>query len=186
MIKRTLCSVLAQIRNASIGERSISDAITCKNWTRKSSPCKRWMYCMAGMWLALTAWCPTGHAQTSNQAPASAEEVKQLREVVQSLLTRVTDLESQLKLQQASTAGSINRGDFVAMDAKAPVMATATISPVTVNSVGEEAATNSSASRPTPNTSLEGAKEQASTGEQSNPGFLHGATLNFLVDEYYA
>jgi hypothetical protein len=49
-----------------------------------------------GMCLALVGWCPAGRAQAGNPAPASAEEVKQLREVVESLLTRVTELENEL------------------------------------------------------------------------------------------
>src|SRR5271155_4512304 len=64
---------------------------------------------MVGMCLALLAWCPAGRAQTDNQAPASAEEVKQLRGVVESLLTRVTELENELKQRQALPAEGIAR-----------------------------------------------------------------------------
>ncbi len=55
----------------------------------------RW-YAM-GICGALLAWCPAGRAQSNDAAPASAEEVKQLRDVVQSLLVRVTELEKELK-----------------------------------------------------------------------------------------
>src|SRR5260221_13318280 len=56
-----------------------------------------------GMCLALLAWCPLGRAQARAQAPASAEEVRQLREVVQGLVTRVAELESELKQRQPSS-----------------------------------------------------------------------------------
>ena len=43
-----------------------------------------------GMCLALLAWCPSSRAQANNPAPASAEEVKQLREYTsnQAILAR--------------------------------------------------------------------------------------------------
>src|ERR1700735_559470 len=61
----------------------------------------------AGACLALLAWCPAGRAQANSAAPASAEEVKQLREVVQSSLTRVTELESELKQRQSPSNARI-------------------------------------------------------------------------------
>src|SRR6202040_2880508 len=70
--------------------------------------------CVAGMWLAMLPWCPASWAQASNQAPATAEEVKQLRDVVQSLLTRVTELENELKQRQASPTARMERDAFVA------------------------------------------------------------------------
>ena len=62
-----------------------------------------------GICFAILAWCPAGRAQTNNPAPASAEEVEQLREVVQSLLTRVTELEKELKERHPAAAATTER-----------------------------------------------------------------------------
>lgn len=124
-----------------------------------------------GICLALLGWCSPGLAQDSNSAPASAAEVKELREVVQSLLTRVTDLENQLKQQRAASAGGIKKEDLVASTGPA---------------AGGVAATGSPELATSPGASPETGKLQASAEERGNFGFLHGATLNFLVDEYYA
>src|SRR5580704_11393858 len=70
--------------------------------------------CVAGMCLALLPWCPTSRAQAGNRAPASAEEVKQLRDVVQSLLTRVTELENEVKQRQPASAERTERDASVA------------------------------------------------------------------------
>src|ERR1700730_4361341 len=78
-----------------------------------------------GIFLVLLAWCPPGRAQASNLAPASAEEVKQLRAVVQSLLTRVTELENELKQRQASSTERTERNHTDAV--AAPTAATATV-----------------------------------------------------------
>src|SRR5580692_9833390 len=75
---------------------------------------KKSLRCTAGMCLALLAWCPAGRAQTGNPAPASAEEVKQLRDVVQSLLTRVTELENEVKQRQPASAERTERDASVA------------------------------------------------------------------------
>lgn len=127
-------------------------------------------YTMA-MCLALLAWCPPGRAQANAPAPASAEEVKQLREVVQGLLTRVTELESEVKqLRATSTAkAESNYTDSAAASAAAPTTATA-----------------ASATAPAPSTSVETAKEQLVAGDRQILDYLHGATLNFALDEYYA
>lgn len=120
-----------------------------------------------GICLALLAWCPPGHAQANTSAPASAEEVKQLREVVQSLMARVTELESALKQRQSSsTAGNeSNPAESTAAPATSAVTATAALVPVA---------------------SIEAAKEQIIAGDRGILDYLHGATLNFAMDEYYA
>lgn len=120
-----------------------------------------------GMFLALLAWCPPGRAQAKNQAPASAEEVKQLREVVQSLLTRVTELENELKQRQPS---STERNPAVSI--AAPPAATATVK-------------TTPATAPAQSASLEAPEEQAIAGDRGILDYLHGATLNFALDEYY-
>src|SRR5258708_30633180 len=82
-----------------------------------------------GMFLALLAWCPPGRAQANNQAQASAEEDKQLREVVQSLLTRVTELENELKQRQHSSTERTERNHTdarAALPTAAPVTTTPT------------------------------------------------------------
>jgi hypothetical protein len=59
--------------------------------------------------LVLLAWCVPGRAQTINPATASAEDVKQLREVVQSLLIRVAELENQLKQRPSASTDGVER-----------------------------------------------------------------------------
>src|SRR6202521_1721583 len=123
-----------------------------------------------GMYAALLAWCPPGRAQTSQQAPASAEEVKQLREVVQSLLTRVTELEHELKQRQPASMERIERNPTISV--AAPPAAAATV-------------TTTSTSAPAQSASLEAAKEQAIAEDRSILDYLRGATLDFALDEYY-
>ena len=95
-------------------------------------------------------------AQTSNAKPASAEDVKQLREVVESLLTRVAYLENELKQQKASPSTED--------------MAAAAVAPVA------QAARNTSATDP---------KQQFTAADRPILDYLQGATLNFALDEYY-
>jgi hypothetical protein len=125
--------------------------------------------CMIGVCLALLAWCPPCGAQANNPAPASAEEVKQLREVVQSLLTRVTELENELKQRQSSSTGRTEKNptDSIAAHTGA---ATVTTSPVTA---------------PAQSAALNAPKEQAIAEDRGVLDYLHGATLNFALDEYY-
>jgi hypothetical protein len=123
-----------------------------------------------GMCLALLAWCPSGRAQANNQAPASAEEVKQLREVVQSLLTRVTELENELKQRQPASTERTERNPTVSIAPPPATLPTVTTTPAT-------AAAESA--------SLEAAREQAIAEDHRILDYLHGATLNFALDEYY-
>jgi hypothetical protein len=123
-----------------------------------------------GMCLALAAWCPAGRAQANAPAPASAEEVKQLREVVQGLQTRVTELESELKQRQISSTTKTG-GNPKDSNAESAATGTATATP---------------AAAPAPSASLETAKEQLIAGDRGILDYLHGATLNFALDEYYA
>ena len=125
--------------------------------------------CTMGMCLALAAWCPASRAQANAPAPASAEEVKQLREVVQSLLTRVSELESELKQRQTS---STKMGG--------------TPSDSNAASAAIGIATAASAATSPPTASLETSKEQLVAGDRGILDYLHGATLNFALDEYYA
>src|SRR6202795_391845 len=149
---------------------------------------KKSLHFMAGMCLALVAWCPAGRAQVGNQAPASAEEVKQLREVVQSLLTRVTELENELKQRQALPAERTERDTSVAGDGPAAGADSVTISPASTAAPGVRAATTLTAAAPTPGQSvaLEARKESANAVDRAILDYLHGATLNFALDEYYS
>ena len=180
MNKRTLHSVQTLTRNNSI-------------WTN-STRITAWR-CAIGICAALLGWCPTGRAQAQAdaQAPASAEEVKQLREVVQSLLVRVTELETELKQRERPGA---NREEFVAGGAPTTVADAAVIPPTTTAVAGGGAATTSSAATsPAPasavpglnkNTPQNAAVEQVTAEDKSILGYLHGSTLNLMLDEYYA
>jgi len=119
---------------------------------------------------ALLACCAPGRAQTSNPAPASAEEVKQLREVVQSLLTRVTELETELKQGQKSSPERAENSLAVSTPANANVAAAATTIPVAPL---------------TQTTSSVAPEEHLIAGDRAILDYLHGATLNFALDEYY-
>jgi len=125
-----------------------------------------------GICVAVMAWCPGLRAQTNSPAPApaSAEEVKQVREVVQSLLTRVTELESELKQRQ--TSSTTKAGEYP-NDSNAGAAATGTV-------------TAAPAAGAAPSASLETTKEQLIAGDRGILDYLHGATLNFAMDEYYA
>jgi len=124
-----------------------------------------------GIWLAVMAWCPGVRAQAKGPAPApaSAEEVKQLREVVGSLLTRVAELESELKQRQLP---SMTKTEENAIDSNAVPAATAN---ATATPAG-----------PAPSAALETTKEQLIVTDRGILDYLHGATLNFALDEYYA
>jgi len=122
------------------------------------------------LFFALLAWCPPSRAQASNPAPASAEEFKQLRELVQSLQTRVTDLENELKRRPtpAPERIEINSG----------VSATAPLNTAPAATVATTAA-------PVQSTSPDAPKEHAVAADRAILDYLHGATLNFALDEYY-
>jgi hypothetical protein len=138
--------------------------------------------CALGISLGLLAWCPVGRAQAGNQAPASAEEVKQLREVVQSLLTRVTQLENELKqrppvsTERLEPAGTLSNGG--------PSNAPASTYAPPVPEAEPAAALNAVA--PAQSASLEASKEQTNAVDRAILDYLHGATLNFALDEYYS
>jgi hypothetical protein len=108
--------------------------------------------------------------QASNPAPASAEDVKQLRELVQSLLTRVTELENELK--QRPPASTERAENNFAASVAAPLSAAPT-------------ATTTSAVAPAQSVSSYANKEQAVSPDRAILNYLHGATLNFALDEYY-
>jgi hypothetical protein len=79
----------------------------------RTPPCTCFLRSTALLCLAFLAWCPPGRTQASNPASASAEEFKQLRELVQSLQTHVTDLENELKQRQPSSTESAENNSTV-------------------------------------------------------------------------
>ena len=163
--------------------KQISNISRCRNF----SPVVLLRHTAVGV-LVLLAWCPAGRAQTGNQAPASAEEVKQLRDVVQSLLVRVADLENQLKQRNGASVESVQREDLETASARGngPIAAVASpaIAPAAASDGGNVAA-------PLAAKSLQGAppdtnKVQSGADAGGTPRFLSGATLNFALDEYYS
>lgn len=144
--------------------------------------------CVAGICVALLAWCPAGRAQAGNQSPASVEEVKQLRDVVQSLLTRVTELEKELKQRQALPIERMERDASFADGGPAANTDAVTTLPAFAPAAGVGPATMVAEIAPAPaqNASLEARKESAHAVDRAIPDFLHGATLNVALDEYYS
>jgi len=138
----------------------------------------------AGACLVLLAWCPVGRAQANSAAPASAEEVKQLREVVQSLLTRVTELESELKQRQSPSSAGITNSALVTSGGPSDGAEAAMTSPANTSSARGET-TTSTAIGPAQNAAVEPPKAQINAADRGILDYLHGATLNFAVDEYY-
>jgi hypothetical protein len=138
-----------------------------------------------GICAALLAWCPAGRAQANDAAPASAEEVKQLRDVVQSLLVRVTELEKELK--ERPPASTERMANSVPVAGAAPVANANTemSSPTAAAATPTGAAAVSPTLAPAQSASAEAPKEQAIAASPSKLDFLHGATLNFALDEYY-
>ena len=190
----TFSHYLTKVRTVLRGKTAIRDAAIRRPATRGySARCYVSRLCGAfGACLALTVWCPVGRGQknaetaapaaASASAPASAEEVQQLRETVQSLLARMSDLESQLKQQQVLTASYMKKEEVASSAVPASVTA-ASAAATTASTTGSGGASNAAAAAP--GAHAEPPKEQASAAEQGNLGFLHGATLNFLLDEYY-
>jgi hypothetical protein len=129
--------------------------------------------CTTGICIGLLASCPVGQAQVRHQPPASAEEVKQLRDVVQSLLTRVTELENELKRRQASPTERIQGDASVAGGGPATNADVVTILPPIAPPSPQSA-------------SLEAPKQSANAVDRAILDYLHGATLNFALDEYYS
>jgi hypothetical protein len=148
-------------------------------WKIANNRISRW-YAM-GICVALMAWCPAGRAQSNDAAPASAEEVKQLRDVVQSLLVRVTELEKELKERPPAATEKVASNAFLARDA-AVASPDGAASPTGV-AAGLAAVPPTVA--PAQSASAEAPKEQAIAANPSKLDFLHGATLNFALDEYY-
>src|SRR5271155_201399 len=143
-----------------------------------------WLSYAIGVFIALLAWCPVGRAQAQSATPASAEEVKQLREVVQSLLTRVTELESELKQRQPAAAESVERSAFVGGSLLTANADAATAS-LAAAPTGKVEATTATAKGPAQSASLEASKERINAADRGILDYMHGATLNFAVDEYY-
>jgi hypothetical protein len=139
---------------------------------------------MVGICLALLAWCPAGRAQAGNQAPASAEEVRQLRGVVESLLARVTELENELKQRRALPAEGIAGDASFRGGGPAASADVATTLPASTAAPGVGA--TATAAPPAQSASLETPKESANAVDRAILDYLHGATLNFALDEYYS
>jgi hypothetical protein len=144
------------------------------------------MRCVAGLCLALLPWCPASPAQAGNQAPASAEEVKQLRDVVENLLARVTELENELKQRQAVPTARTEKDSSV--DTPGPPAGTEAVpsSPAGASAFSAGTATSSAATTVRENAALETSKEQTNAIDRAILDYLHGATLNFALDEYYS
>jgi Putative beta-barrel porin-2, OmpL-like. bbp2 len=138
--------------------------------------------CRLGISLGLLAWCPSGRAQAGNQAPASAEEVKQLREVVQSLLTRVTQLENELKQRPPAFTARLEPGTSLSNGGPSNAASSTYTSPVPE---AEPAATLNVVA-PAQTASLEAPKEKTNAVDRAILDYLHGATLNFALDQYYS
>src|SRR5579872_263935 len=147
---------------------------------------KNSLHCVAGMCLAMLPWCPATRAQAGNPAPASAEEVKQLRDVVQSLLTRVTELENELKQRQVSTTERMERDAPAAAGGPSANTESVTSSPAPAPASSVPAPTPRAANAPVQSATLEAPKEQTNAVDRAILDYLHGATLNFALDEYYS
>jgi hypothetical protein len=125
-----------------------------------------------GICAALLAWGPAARAQASGAAPASAEEVRQLRDVVESLLIRVTELEKELKERPPAPTERIASSAFITRD-------------VPVAAADAAVAPAGTAAVPLPVAPAQSASAEAPKEQPSKLDFLHGATLNFELDEYY-
>jgi hypothetical protein len=147
---------------------------------------KNSLRCMAGMCLVLMAWCPSSPAQGGDQTPASAEDVQQLRDVVHSLLARVTELENELKRRQVSPAEKTARDASVPGSGPAASRDTMTNLPAAASDVAAAPTLAAVAPTSAQNTALEPARESANAVDRAILDYLHGATLNFALDEYYS
>ena len=155
-----------------------------------------------GVWIALMAWSPAGwgrdgdgatataarsataeSAREAAAAPATAAEVEELRAAVQSLMGRVTELEGELKRQRESSAERVEK-NFEATNS-APVAAPAATAPVATATTATPPVENLTAAA-APGATPGASKEQAVGEDRKNLDYLHGATLNFALDEYYA
>ena len=134
------------------------------------------------MFFAMLVCCPAGRAQAGSQAPASAEEVKQLREVVQSLLTRVTQLENELEQRPPAADARLEPAATLSNGGPSNAASAAYASPST--EAAPAATLNVAASAQ--GASLEASKGQNNAVDRAILDYLNGATLNFALDEYYS
>jgi hypothetical protein len=148
-------------------------------WKISKNKLSRW--CGMGVCAALLAWCPVGRAQASDGAPASAEEVKQLRDVVQNLLARVTELEKELKERPPAATERVANSTSIGSDV--PVGGP-NAAGVPTESAGGLAAVSPTAT-PSQSAAAGAAVQQMPAENHGGLDFLHGATLNFALDEYY-
>jgi hypothetical protein len=139
---------------------------------------KRLCLVISGSFVLLAS---AARAQMNDQAaPASATEVKQLREEVQNLLTRVEVLEKQLKQEKQPV--------FNEKIGSSTTVESASFSPNTAEKTSSSTAGDASAG----SSAVAGSTQTASAPEEHLiPGdraildYLHGTTVNFLLDEYY-
>jgi hypothetical protein len=89
---------------------------------------------------------------------------------VQSLLTRVTELEKELKQQQPDATPSTERNSADSNATPADTRATVGASPITA---------------PAQSATVEASTNQVVAADRGILDYLHGATLNFALDEYY-
>jgi hypothetical protein len=163
-------------------QTSISGPTLARNgstWKIANTKISRW--CAMGICGALLAWCPPARAQANGPAPASAEEVKQLRDVVQSLLVRVTELEKELKERPPAATERIASSAFIGRDVPAGSPDAAAVPAGSAAGFGAVPPVAS----PAQSASAEAPKEQGIGVSPGKLDFLHGATLNFALDEYY-
>jgi hypothetical protein len=129
------------------------------------------------------------NANEKKQETASAEDVRELRALVQELLARdarieseMTELKAQLRERQAldETAGANTRGGPVAPEIADGVDNSATIGMTNVVSANS---THGNASQATPAPSGVATLTDA---DRSALDFLKGNTINFTLDGYYA
>ncbi len=140
------------------------------------------------MGLALLAWCPVERAQAGDTQPASAEEVKQLRDVVQSLLTRVTELENELKQRQPVLTLDIAKE--ASPPTARPSARTGTVTTSLAPTPAPASNMESAATLVTPalpqSAAVEAPKDPTNAADRAILDYLHGTTLNFALDEYYS
>jgi Putative beta-barrel porin-2, OmpL-like. bbp2 len=174
------------LKHTSDSGRTLIRSTAVCNTSNLSAPTRRSLLRYAtAMIITLLAWCPAGRAQANSAAPASAEEVKQLREVVQSLLSRVTELESELKQRLPTSTRATTSGTVVAGATPVSGPEGAAIAPTSAFTASERTATTSMAVAPTQGIALVAPKDQITAADRGILDYLHGATLNFAVDEYY-
>ena len=110
--------------------------------------------------------------------------MKQLRDIVEGLLARVTELENELKQRQALPAARLLREASGAGGGPAVSRDAVTTPPASTAAAG--AGARATAPTLAEGASSEAPKESANAVDRAILDYLHGATLNFALDEYYS